>query len=120
MDVTLNSGDLLYLPRGTIHQANCLENVHSLHITLSCHQLNTYGDLLLKLLPAALETAIAQSVEFRRGLPIDYLNYTGVVNADNDTKKRHTFLSTVQALMGQLFIFTSIDAACDQVGSSRE
>ena len=33
MDVILEPGDLLYMPRGTIHQGNCLEDAHSLHLT---------------------------------------------------------------------------------------
>ena len=48
MDVVLKAGDLLYFPRGTIHQANALPDSHSLHITLSCFQKNTWGDLLEK------------------------------------------------------------------------
>jgi hypothetical protein len=36
-----------------------------MHITFSCHQQNTFGDLLQKLLPAALETAMEEDVEFR-------------------------------------------------------
>ena len=67
MDITLQPGDLLYMPRGTIHQGNCLEDIHSLHITVSCHQLNTYGDLMEKLLPVALKTAMEEDIEFRKG-----------------------------------------------------
>ena len=58
MDMILQPGDLLYMPRGTIHQGSCLEDTHSLHITVSCHQLNTYGDLLEKLLPMALKVFV--------------------------------------------------------------
>lgn len=32
--------------RGFIHQAKTVDGEHSLHITISCQQLNTYGDLL--------------------------------------------------------------------------
>ena len=67
MDITLQPGDLLYMPRGTIHQGNCLEDIHSLHITVSCHQLNSYGDLMEKLLPVALKTAMEEDIEFRKG-----------------------------------------------------
>ena len=48
MEVTLERGDLLYFPRGTIHQGNTVSGHHSLHITLSCYQRNTWGDLLEK------------------------------------------------------------------------
>jgi len=48
MDVVLEAGDLLYFPRGFIHQGDCLPDVHSLHITVSSYQRNSWGDLLLK------------------------------------------------------------------------
>jgi len=48
MDVVLEAGDLLYFPRGTIHQANALPDSHSLHITISTFQKNSWGDFLLK------------------------------------------------------------------------
>ena len=50
-------------------QGNCLPEEHSLHITISCYQLNSWTDLLEKLLPAALAGASADDTEFREGLP---------------------------------------------------
>jgi lysine-specific demethylase/histidyl-hydroxylase NO66 len=64
----LTTGDVLYMPRGTIHQGNCLPEEHSLHITISCYQINSYKDLLEKVIPATLATA-AEDAEFREGLP---------------------------------------------------
>lgn len=46
LDVTLQPGDLLYLPRGTIHQAEALPGQHSLHLTLSANQRKTWLDFL--------------------------------------------------------------------------
>ena len=86
MDVILEPGDLLYMPRGTIHQGNCLEEAHSLHLTVSCHQLNSYGDLLEQLLPSALKMAMQEDIEFRRGLPVDYLRHLGVAHSDQTSK----------------------------------
>ena len=48
MEITLEPGDLLYFPRGTIHQGRTLPESHSLHVTLSCYQRNTWGDLIEK------------------------------------------------------------------------
>ncbi len=48
LDVILEAGDLLYFPRGTIHQGCTLEDTHSLHITVSCCQKNTWADLFEK------------------------------------------------------------------------
>ena len=37
--------------------------------------------LLFKLVPRALEIAIDEDVEFRRGLPVGYLNSMGIANS---------------------------------------
>jgi len=116
MDVILEPGDLLYMPRGTIHQGNCLEEAHSLHLTVSCHQLNSYGDLLEKLLPLALKTAMREDIEFRRGLPIDYLQNLGLANSDQNSKSRDDFMNKVKGLMGKLFNYAPVDNAVDQMG----
>lgn len=34
------------------------------------------------MVPAALEIAMEEDVEFRQGLPLDYLTYMGVQNSD--------------------------------------
>ena len=38
LDVVLEPGDLLYFPRGVIHQAVTQDENHSLHITVSTYQ----------------------------------------------------------------------------------
>lgn len=48
LDVVLEEGDLLYFPRGFIHQGDCQPDAHSLHITISSYQKNSWGDLLTK------------------------------------------------------------------------
>lgn len=48
LEVVLEAGDLLYFPRGFIHQGDCLPDTHSLHITVSSYQKNSWGDLLQK------------------------------------------------------------------------
>lgn len=116
MDIVLESGDLLYMPRGTIHQGNCLEDAHSLHLTVSCHQLNTMGDFLEKLLPNALKIAMEEDVEFRKSLPTDYLNYLGVAHSQNESGRRRAFMAKVQNLMGKLFDFANVDSAADEMG----
>jgi hypothetical protein len=44
--LTLHPGDLLYLPRGVVHQALAQEDGHSLHLTFSTYQRHTWRDLL--------------------------------------------------------------------------
>ncbi|XP_036438083.1 ribosomal oxygenase 1 [Colossoma macropomum] len=114
MDVVLEAGDLLYLPRGFIHQGDCLPDAHSLHITISSFQRNSWGDLLLKVMPAALEMAMEENVEFRKGLPIDYLTFMGVQNSDKEDPRRDKFLSHMEGLIKKLTSYAPVDAAVDQ------
>ncbi|XP_071760454.1 ribosomal oxygenase 1 [Centroberyx gerrardi] len=114
LDVVLEAGDLLYFPRGFIHQGDCLPDAHSLHITVSSYQKNSWGDLLLKVVPAALEIAMEEDVEFRQGLPLEYLTYMGVQNSDKDDPRRAKFLSRVESLMTKLTSYAPVDAAVDQ------
>ncbi|KAL6486679.1 hypothetical protein MHYP_G00060710 [Metynnis hypsauchen] len=114
LDVVVEAGDLLYLPRGFIHQGDCLPDAHSLHITISSFQRNSWGDLLLKAMPAALEMAMEEDVEFRKGLPIDYLTFMGVQNSDREDPRRDTFLSHMEGLIKKLMSYVPVDAAVDQ------
>lgn len=69
VEVILNAGDVLYMPRGTIHEAVAL-NAFSTHITVSLYQqfhMKMYCDtLFLKL----LEDKFDSDIELRQGLPI--------------------------------------------------
>lgn len=47
-EIVLSEGDVLYLPRGYIHQASTEQDFHSLHITVSAYQCNAWVDLLQK------------------------------------------------------------------------
>jgi ribosomal protein L16 Arg81 hydroxylase len=61
--LTLCAGDVLYLPRGTMHQAFC-SNRESMHLTVSIAPL-TYADILVKAVKRAAET----DSELRRRVP---------------------------------------------------
>ena len=41
-----------------------------------------YCPVSFQLVPQALQIAIEEDVEFRQGLPRDYLNYMGIVHSD--------------------------------------
>lgn len=114
LEVILEAGDLLYFPRGFIHQGDCLPDAHSLHVTVSSYQKNSWGDLLAKLVPAALGVAMEEDVEYRQGLPLDYLTYMGVQNSDKEDPRREKFLSRVGALMQKLAGYAPVDAAVDE------
>jgi len=62
-DLYLNRGDVLYLPRGYMHEAFC-EDRESLHLTISLASL-TFADLLRK----AVGAAAAADIELRRHVP---------------------------------------------------
>eukprot|EP00980_Cylindrotheca_fusiformis_P004644 scaffold991_cov128-Cylindrotheca_fusiformis.AAC.16 len=91
MDITLEEGDLLYMPRGWIHQACTLEdnNKHSLHLTVSAMQQWAWADLLEMIIPEALETAAKSetSVSLRQGLPRGFLDYMGVMFEEPSDEK---------------------------------
>ncbi|KAG7268720.1 hypothetical protein CRUP_022847 [Coryphaenoides rupestris] len=108
VEVVLEAGDLLYFPRGFIHQGHCLPDTHSLHITVSSYQKNSWGDLLAKLVPAAVGVAMEEDVEYRQGLPLDYLTYMG------EDPRRDKFVSRVGVLMQKLASYAPVDAAVDE------
>ncbi|XP_030052382.1 ribosomal oxygenase 1-like [Microcaecilia unicolor] len=114
LEAIVEPGDVLYFPRGFIHQGDCLPDTHSLHITVSSYQKNCWGDLLVKLLPAALQVAIEEDVEFRQGLPLDYLDYMGMQNSDMDDSRRISFIQKIQSLIKKLAECAPIDIAVDQ------
>lgn len=100
-----------------ILKANALDDTHSLHITVSCYQKNSWGDFLQKLLPGAIETAMAQNIEFRQGMPINYLMNHGVAFEDvkKASKDRAQFKEKCEKLVKKLVKYLPIDSAADQM-----
>lgn len=115
----MEPGDVLYFPRGTIHQACTEPGYHSLHITLSVYQKQSYADLFEKMLPLILQKAIATNVEFRRGLPLYTWQHAGIVYSDNTTKERADLMKNVAHLMhkviGKMPLEEIMDAGVDQL-----
>ncbi|XP_063344018.1 ribosomal oxygenase 2 isoform X3 [Pelmatolapia mariae] len=69
-DIILKAGDLLYFPRGTIHQARTPAGVNcSIHLTLSTYQRMSWGDLLLDVFPSLLCDRSRREVRLREGMP---------------------------------------------------
>lgn len=92
MELTLEPGDLLYLPRGTIHHAKTTGDSHSTHLTISTYQQNTWGDFMSIAVSQAIENALEDDVTVRSGLPINYTSFLGTeknmskyVHEDEDT-----------------------------------
>uniref|UniRef100_A0A0A1WL93 Bifunctional lysine-specific demethylase and histidyl-hydroxylase n=1 Tax=Zeugodacus cucurbitae TaxID=28588 RepID=A0A0A1WL93_ZEUCU len=118
-DEVLEPGDLLYFPRGTIHQAITEPGHHSLHITLSVYQKQSYADLFERMMPLVLQRAIESNLDMRRGLPLHTFQHAGIAYSDNDTKERADLLRKVTKLMGQCLHSAQLgevmDAAVDQL-----
>jgi ribosomal protein L16 Arg81 hydroxylase len=67
-EIELNEGDVLYLPRGYMHEAKTLDEP-SLHLTLGLHP-----KLAVDFIIDAMTLAGHHSSEIRRSLPNDFLN----------------------------------------------
>ncbi|XP_018307113.1 bifunctional lysine-specific demethylase and histidyl-hydroxylase NO66 [Mycetomoellerius zeteki] len=110
LDKVINAGDLLYLPRGTIHQAMALDT-YSLHITVSVYQRNSWCDLLEKVLPQALKQASKKDIRFRKGVPMNYLSYVG--SAYDESQRKDRFKTNVKKLITLLLEHIDVDHAAD-------
>ncbi|XP_076635478.1 bifunctional lysine-specific demethylase and histidyl-hydroxylase NO66 [Colletes latitarsis] len=117
LDTIVNAGDLLYFPRGTIHQGETIDT-HSLHITLSVYQKNSWGDFLEKLLPETLKTAMESNSEFRKGLPLDYLRHSGFVHSENQSKTKEEFKEKVKIFLTKLVDYIDVDKAADMMAKN--
>eukprot|EP00890_Picochlorum_soloecismus_P000622 jgi/Picsp_1/1560/NSC_05038-R1_lysine-specific demethylase no66-like len=76
-DQVLQPGDLLYLPRGVVHEAQSLPDEDSLHITISANQRRNIYEFIQSLLPLATEAASQLNIKMRRTLHPDFLTACG-------------------------------------------
>jgi ribosomal protein L16 Arg81 hydroxylase len=96
IEVTLEAGDLLYMPRGFIHQATTGEP-SSLHITIGIYPVQ-WHDLFIQ----ALTVASLKESRLRRALPPGFLN------------KREEMLATLQDQFQSLLELFSSQANLEQ------
>lgn len=111
LDIILEAGDLLYFPRGYIHQATTVPDHHSLQIPLSVYQKHSYGDLLEVLMPMALKAAISEDVSLREGLPLNMWQVMGLVNSDKESAQRTAIIKKLR----NCFDAAPLDDAVDQM-----
>jgi len=126
LECTLEPGDLLYLPRGTVHSgvATMKEGKHtcgfSHHLTVSTYQKTAWCHLLERALPSALERAASQHAEFRAGLPVGFLGYMGTwhdgISGDEATAGRAGFMRRFKSLLRSLLDYVDADEVCDELG----
>ncbi|KAH8308569.1 hypothetical protein KR018_006342, partial [Drosophila ironensis] len=117
LDEVLEPGDVLYFPRGTVHQAITEKNHHSLHITLSVYQQQAYANLLEQLMPIVLKNAVQRKMALRRGLPLHIWHNLGLSHANSESKSRLQMVQRVQQIVKDCLVPTEreIDAAVDQL-----
>lgn len=116
LTVTLRPGDLLYFPRGWIHQAKTVCNKHSLHITLSAYQKTSYADLFEELTAQAVKTAINSELQFRDGLPIDIWNHFGETYRQFEGDQRRTLIKNgIKHMFNSLIDHLDVDDAVDKL-----
>ncbi|XP_046977742.1 bifunctional lysine-specific demethylase and histidyl-hydroxylase NO66 [Vanessa cardui] len=115
LEVTLEAGDMLYFPRGYIHQGITIDGEHSLHVTISMYQKHAWADLFEKMIPAALQIAINENVELRRGLPFDIYDNFGLVHSDVNTPRKTEIETLVKNLFDKIKDYLPIDEAVDQM-----
>ncbi|NXF79821.1 RIOX2 oxygenase, partial [Sclerurus mexicanus] len=81
----LKPGDLLYFPRGTIHQADTPPGTsYSTHVTISTYQNNSWADFLLDAIPGLVFDTAKDDVTLRTSIPRQLLMQ---VNAADWTEK---------------------------------
>jgi lysine-specific demethylase/histidyl-hydroxylase NO66 len=114
---SLQAGDLLYAPRGTIHQAVSLPHTHSFHVTLSTMLMSSWAEYMKLLLSHAVDVAFVEAtdVAWRRGLPRNYFAYMGVVHNDkDDDPRRMRFAKHARELVKKLGAYLPFDVVADQ------
>ncbi|KAI9590662.1 hypothetical protein GQX74_008829 [Glossina fuscipes] len=115
----LQPGDILYFPRGIIHQAKTEPGYHSLHLTLSVYQKQSYADLLEKMVPLMLEKAIYNNPDLRRGLPLQCWHLAGIAHSSHGSKERTSLEKKVKQLlnkcMNSVDLTDVMDSAFDQL-----
>lgn len=113
-DRVLEEGDMLYLPRGRIHQAEGVEGV-SLHVTVSMYQKWTWADFLLESFKMAVESAAREDRLLRRGLPLRFGEFVGVGCGEGDVELRKWFEQKVRKVVNRVGELWPTDAGGDRM-----
>lgn len=66
-------------------------------------------------MPVTLEKAIATDVEFREGLPLNYLQHTGLAHMNKESIDRTKFIRRTQYLLSKLVQYIDVDKAADEM-----
>lgn len=112
----LEAGDILYFPRGWIHQAKTIDNQHSLHVTLSVYQKTSYADLFTEITKQALDTAVTSDIAFRHNLPLEIWQNFGAAYTDVASSDRRAIKAKLTKMFVSLLDHADFDKAVDKMG----
>ena len=77
LDVVLETGDVLYFPRGTVHVAQTLDDQLSTHITFSTYQRHNFYEFLSLAMPRIMDAAVSRSIALKSGIPLRSFEHFG-------------------------------------------
>lgn len=77
--LVLKAGDVLYMPRGMVHQGRTFPHTHSLHITFSANQMNSWADLMRTVAQYSIECLASNDVAWRETIPRALMSHVGAV-----------------------------------------
>eukprot|EP00040_Diaphanoeca_grandis_P041634 m.263210 g.263210 ORF g.263210 m.263210 type:complete len:588 (-) comp49318_c0_seq1:102-1865(-) len=118
LETVLHAGDMMYFPRGIVHQGNALEKELSHHVTVSTFQMHSWGTFMEKIVQGAMDHAYHADVQFREGLPLNFHDFVGVQHEQKENvSKRKVYLKRVKAMFEKLTEFAPVDAAADQIAA---
>lgn len=120
-EFVLEKGDLLYMPRGTIHKGQSLDQEPSLHLTISTGLRFSWYDFIKETLDTSLEIAYFNDSDFRRSLPRFFHSYMGVSHAEDESNthrthnsiSRQNFEAYYKYLMLKLSQYSPLDSVSD-------
>ncbi|KEG08929.1 lysine-specific demethylase NO66 [Trypanosoma grayi] len=120
-------GDVLYMPRGTVHQGRTFDHTHSLHVTFSANQMNTWADLIKCAVTHAAEKLAANHVAWRTSLPRCLLKTLGAVHhpvfradsgvaplTEKQQRQRRILQTKYRELAAELSLYVSSEASIDE------
>eukprot|EP00892_Ulva_mutabilis_P012077 jgi/Ulvmu1/9241/UM005_0341.1 len=97
LDVVLAPGDLLYLPRGTIHQAEALPGAASLHLTVSADYRRSWADLLEASLQEGMDDLRKHCFAARLAVPPALYHFCGLIHRNRLAPSRIDSPSAAQS-----------------------
>ncbi|GLD94868.1 hypothetical protein PINS_up003493 [Pythium insidiosum] len=116
MELTLEEGDVLYFPRGVIHQAATDDVQFSTHVTISVYQHQSWANFLEVVLPRIVRRAFDSDVTFRKGLPVNYLSFMGT-QFPGSSSGAVSFVEQCKSLVTKLGTWVDVadvQQACDE------